>query len=101
MVVDRWQPEALDCLIEHDIWRMGQGWEPVSSELIRAIEAYFEPLAPERPPWFLPGRPTTLAGEHGTAQSFRASRLCRYFIPGLGDVMSGSRVRLPLSYARW
>lgn len=63
MAVVRWQPEALDSLIEHDIWRMGQGWEPVIEELMRAIEAYFEPQAPERPSGFMPGRPATLAGE--------------------------------------
>lgn len=63
MAIVRWNPEALDSLIGHDMWRLSRGWEPLASELIAAVEAYFEPHAPEQAPRFVPGRPATMAGK--------------------------------------
>lgn len=63
MATVRWNSEGLDSIIQHDAWRNRHGWEPMSTELIEAVEAYFGPIAPEQPPWFMPGRRVTVAGE--------------------------------------
>lgn len=63
MAVVRWNPEALDSLIQHDMWRLSSGWEPVAAGLMDAVDAYFEPQRSEQLPRFMPGRPVTLVGE--------------------------------------
>ncbi|HWI51846.1 MAG TPA: hypothetical protein VNT01_06880 [Symbiobacteriaceae bacterium] len=58
-----WKPEGLDSLVRYDAWRFSQGWEPIATELMDAVEAYFRPHDPKRPPRFLPGRPATRQGQ--------------------------------------
>jgi len=58
-----WKPEGLDSLIRYDTWRFSQGWEPVATELMDAVEAYFCPHDPSQPARFLPGRPATRRGQ--------------------------------------
>lgn len=63
MALVEWKPEGLDSLVRHDTWRLSQGWVPIATELILAVEAYFSRHHPEEPPRFLPGRPVTRQGQ--------------------------------------
>lgn len=55
-----WTHEGLSSLARLDAWRVSQSWEPLSIELMSAIDGYFARWDPGEPPTFIPGRPVEL-----------------------------------------
>lgn len=55
-----WTEEGLASLARLDAWRISQGWQPITLELMAAVETYFRPWDSNRPPRLVPGRPVHL-----------------------------------------
>lgn len=36
-----WHDDALDDLVEHDVWRVSQNWVPIAGEIMQAVHAAF------------------------------------------------------------
>lgn len=58
-----WTEEGLLSLARLDAWRVSQGWQPISLELLTAVDRYFQRWAPNQLLGFVPGRRVELDAE--------------------------------------